>query len=58
MKTLSVNRRNGEFGFNVIGSAPVIVESVDEDGPAKVSSLSSINRIRLQAHHLHQLIDS
>ena len=42
MKTLSVNRRNGEFGFNVIGSAPVIVESVDEDGPAKVSSLSSI----------------
>ena len=35
-RSVVVKRTNGEFGFSVIGAAPVIVQSLDEKGPAKV----------------------
>ena len=31
-----LERRNGGYGFSVIGSAPVIVQSVEKEGAAKV----------------------
>ncbi|XP_068725631.1 rhophilin-2-B-like isoform X1 [Montipora capricornis] len=34
-KTIELKRRNGGYGFSVIGSAPVIIQSVENDGPAK-----------------------
>lgn len=35
-KTVALEKRNGGYGFSVIGSAPVIVQSVEKEGAAKV----------------------
>lgn len=35
-KTVTLERRNGGYGFSVIGSAPMIVQSVEKEGAAKV----------------------
>lgn len=34
-KTVTLERRNGGYGFSVIGSAPVIVQSIEKEGAAK-----------------------
>ena len=38
-RSVVVVRTNGEYGFSVIGAAPVIIQSLDEKGPAKVRFL-------------------
>ncbi|KAL9974981.1 hypothetical protein ACROYT_G012093 [Oculina patagonica] len=34
-RSITLKRSNGGYGFSVIGSAPVIIQSVEERGPAK-----------------------
>lgn len=35
-RSITLKRSEGGYGFSVIGSAPVIIQSVEEKGPAKV----------------------
>ena len=35
-RSIMLKRSEGGYGFSVIGSAPVIIQSVEEKGPAKV----------------------
>lgn len=37
---IALKKSNRGYGFSVIGSAPVIIQSVEEQGPAKVWSVS------------------
>ena len=39
-RSITLNKSNRGYGFSVIGSAPVIIQSVEEQGPAKVCSVS------------------
>ena len=36
---ITLKKSNRGYGFSVIGSAPVIIQSVEEQGPAKVCSV-------------------
>ena len=49
-KTIELKRRNGGYGFSVIGSAPVIIQSVENDGPAKVTNTIFSQRNILLTH--------
>lgn len=35
-KSVELKKTDKGYGFSVIGSAPVIIQSVEEQGPAKV----------------------
>ena len=37
-RNVTLKKSNKGYGFSVIGSAPVIIQSVEEQGPAKVCS--------------------
>ena len=39
-RSVTLKKSNRGYGFSVIGSAPVIIQSVEEQGPAKVCSVS------------------
>lgn len=41
-KTVELKKTDKGYGFSVIGSAPVIIQSVEEQGPAKVCLISVI----------------
>lgn len=41
-KSVELKKTDKGYGFSVIGSAPVIIQSVEEQGPAKVCLISVI----------------
>lgn len=46
-RSITLQRSKTGYGFSVIGSAPVIIQSVEENGPAKVCYVNCVFQMNL-----------